>query len=69
MGGEKTNGCALGARALACMFALQFDPHLPNESKTRQQRKGRPFKTRGCIVTDKPLAAHPSVSVCIQMYE
>lgn len=56
------------ARAFACVVVLQFDPDLPNESKTRQQRRGRPLETCGRIVTDKPLAAHLPASVCIQMY-
>lgn len=39
----------------------------------RQQREGRPFKTRGWIVTDEPLAAHLAFCnrgrVCVHIYE
>lgn len=38
----------------------------------RQQREGRPFKTRGWIVTDEPLAAHLAFCnrgrVCVHIY-
>lgn len=67
---ERKPMCVLvGAQAFACVFGSRgcFDPRLPNESKTRQQGKGRPFKTHGWIVTDKPLAAHPSVSTNVQL--
>lgn len=37
----------------------------------RQEREGRPFKTRGLVVTDKPLAAHLAFCnherVCVHM--
>lgn len=64
VGGEKTSVCACACTGeCSCVCVLWFDRDLPNESKARQQREGRPFETRKD--RDRQTISSSSVCVCV----